>query len=158
MAERNNCIWMGTTIATGNAWGVVFAIGMETELGRIANLSQSQDTENSPLQKEMTNISQKLTIGTMILVVILVVISLLAHFSLSEAFIFAVGVSAAMIPEGLPAQVSIALSLAAGRLAKNKALVKKLSSVETLGCVNVICTDKTGTLTKNEMTVKNIWL
>ena len=89
---------------------------------------------------------------------ILIVVSLLAHFSVKEAFIFAVGVSAAMIPEWLPAQVSIALSLAAGRLAKNRALVKQLSSVETLWCVSVICTDKTGTLTKNEMTVKNIWL
>lgn len=158
VAERNNCIWMGTTIATGNAWGVVFATGMETELGRIANLSQEQETETSPLQKEMTNISKKLTIGTLILVVILIIISLLANFSLTEAFIFAVGVSAAMIPEWLPAQVSIALSLAAGRLAKNRALVKKLSSVETLWCVNVICTDKTGTLTKNEMTVKDIYL
>lgn len=158
VGERNNCIWMWTTIATGNAWGVVFATGMETELGRIANLSQEQETETSPLQKEMTNISKKLTIGTLILVVILSIISLLAHFSLSEAFIFAVGVSAAMIPEWLPAQVSIALSLAAGRLAKNRALVKKLSSVETLWCVNVICTDKTGTLTKNEMTVKDIYV
>lgn len=158
VAERNNCIWMGTTIATGNAWGVVFATGMETELWRIANLSQEQEIETSPLQKEMTNISKKLTIGTLILVVILSGISLLAQFSLIEAFIFAVGVSAAMIPEWLPAQVSIALSLAAGRLAKNRALVKKLSSVETLWCVNVICTDKTGTLTKNEMTVKDIYL
>lgn len=158
VAERNNCLWMGTTVATGNGRGVVFATGMETELGRIANLSQAQETTDSPLQKEMANIAKKLTIGTLILVVILVIISLLAHFTLIQAFVFAVGVSAAMIPEGLPAQVSIALALAASRLAKNKALVKQLSSVETLGCVNIICTDKTWTLTKNEMTVKHAWL
>lgn len=158
VAERNNCLWMGTTIATGNGRGVVFATGMDTELGRIANLSQSQETTSSPLQREMANIAKKLTIGTLILVVILIIISLLAHFTLIQAFVFAVGVSAAMIPEGLPAQVSIALALAASRLAKNKALVKQLSSVETLGCVNIICTDKTGTLTKNEMTVKHIRL
>ncbi len=156
--ERNNCLWMGTTIATWNGRGVVFATGMDTELGRIANLSQSQETTNSPLQKEMADVAKKLTIGTWILVVILVIISLLAHFSLTQAFIFAVGVSAAMIPEGLPAQVSIALALAASRLAKNRALVKQLSSVETLGCVNIICTDKTWTLTKNEMTVKHMRL
>jgi P-type Ca2+ transporter type 2C len=158
IGERNNCLWMGTTIATGNGRGVVFATGMDTELGRIANLSQAQETTDSPLQKEMANIAKKLTIGTLILVVMLVIISLLAHFSLIQAFIFAVGVSAAMIPEGLPAQVSIALALAASRLAKNKALVKQLSSVETLGCVNIICTDKTWTLTKNEMTVKHMRL
>lgn len=158
VGERNNCIWMGTTIATGNGRGVVFATGMDTELGRIANLSQAQETTSSPLQREMANIAKKLTIGTLILVLILIIISLLAHFTLIQAFVFAVGVSAAMIPEGLPAQVSIALALAASRLAKNKALVKQLSSVETLGCVNIICTDKTGTLTKNEMTVKHIRL
>ena len=91
----------------------------------------------------MSDVAKKLTIGTLILAALLIVISLLAHFSLKEAFIFAVGVSAAMIPEGLPAQISIALSLAAARLAKNRALVKQLSSVETLGCVGIICTDKT---------------
>lgn len=80
----------------------------------------------------MSNIAKKLTIGTLILAGILIIISLLAHFSLREAFIFAVGVAASMIPEGLPAQVNIALSLAASRLSKNKALVKQLSSVETL--------------------------
>jgi Ca2+-transporting ATPase len=131
---------------------------MNTELGRIANLSQQQIGDSSPLQKEMQNIAQKLTIGTLILCAILVIVTLFAHFTLKEAFIFAVGIAAAMVPQGLPAQVSIALSLAAGRLAKNKALIKQLSSVETLGCVNIICTDKTGTLTKNEMTVKSLFL
>ncbi|MFA7298651.1 MAG: cation-transporting P-type ATPase [Candidatus Absconditabacterales bacterium] len=158
LSERNNCVWMGTTVATGYAWCVVFATGMNTELGRIANLSQEQIPEETPLQTEMKNIAKKLTFGTLILAVILVIVALLAHFTPREAFIFVIGISASMIPQGLPAQVSIALSLAAGRLAKNKALVKQLASVETLGCVNVICTDKTGTLTKNEMTVKHMWL
>ncbi len=105
---------------------------MRTELGRIANLSQEQIPEETPLQTEMKNIAKKLTIGTLILSTILVIISLVAHLTLREAFIFAIGISASMIPQGLPAQISIALSLAAGRLAKNKALVKQLSSVETL--------------------------
>ncbi|MDD3263204.1 MAG: cation-transporting P-type ATPase [Candidatus Absconditabacteria bacterium] len=158
LAERNNCVFMGTTVATGFAWGVVIATGMETQLGKIANLSQEQKQKISPLELEMKNIAQRLTIGTLILSVILVIIALFANFSLQEAFIFAVGIAAAMVPQGLPAQVNIALSLAAGRLAKNKALVKQLASVETLGSVNIICTDKTGTLTKNEMTVKKIFI
>lgn len=158
LSERNNCVWMGTTVATWYARCVVFATGMKTELGRIANLSQEQIPETTPLQMEMKNIAQKLTIGTLILCGILIIVSLLAHLTPREAFVFAIGISASMIPQGLPAQVSIALSLAAGRLAKNRALVKKLASVETLWCVNVICTDKTGTLTKNEMTVKYMML
>ncbi len=158
LSERNNCVWMGTTVATWYARCVVFATGMKTQLGRIANLSQEQVPEITPLQMEMKNIAKKLTIGTLILCGILIVVSLLAHLTPREAFIFAIGISASMIPQGLPAQVSIALSLAAGRLAKNKALVKQLASVETLWCVNVICTDKTGTLTKNEMTVKHMML
>ncbi len=158
LSERNNCVWMGTTVATWYAWWVVFATGMNTELGRIANLSQEQTPEDTPLQLEMKNIAKKLTIGTLILWVVLMIVAILSHFTLNEAFIFVIGISASMIPQGLPAQVSIALSLAAWRLAKNRALVKQLASVETLWCVNVICTDKTGTITKNEMTVKHMLL
>ena len=158
LSERNNCVWTGTTVATGYAWCVVFATGMNTELGRIANLSQEQIPEETPLQMEMKNIAKKLTIGTLILWIILLIIAVIAHFTPNEAFIFAIGISAAMIPQGLPAQVNVGLSLAAAKLAKNRALVKQLASVETLWCVNVICTDKTGTLTKNEMTVKHMFL
>lgn len=158
LSERNNCVWMGTTVATWHARCIVFATGMNTQLWKIANLSQEQVPEETPLQMEMKNISKKLTIGTMILWVLLLIISLIADLTLRESFIFAIGICIAMIPQGLPTQVSIALTLAANRLAKNKALVKQLASVETLGCVNIICTDKTGTLTKNEMTVKHILL
>lgn len=158
LSERNNCVWMGTTVATWYARCVVFATGMNTELGRIVNLSQEQIPEETPLQTEMKNIAKKLTLWTLMLAVILAIVALIAHFTPRETFIFVIGISASMIPQGLPAQVSIALSLAAWRLAKNKALVKQLASVETLWCVNVICTDKTGTLTKNEMTVKHMWL
>ncbi len=158
LGERNNCVFMGTTVATGYGRGIVVGTGMSTELWRIANLSQQQYSDSSPLQKEMQNIAKKLTIGTLILCWILVIVALFVQFTIHEAFIFAVGIAAAMVPQGLPAQVSIALSLAAWRLAKSKAVIKQLSSVETLWCVNIICTDKTGTLTKNEMTVKNIFL
>ena len=91
----------------------------------------------------MNNISKKVIIGTVIVCIILVIVVLFLHFSIKAAFLFAVGIAAAMIPEGLPAEVSIALTLASGRLAQNNALVKQLASVETLGCVNIICTDKT---------------
>ena len=158
LGERNNCCFLGTTVATGYARGIVIATGMNTELGRIANLSQAQVNEDTPLQIEMKNVAKKLTIGTIILCVILVIITLFGGFSMRDAFIFAVGIAASMVPQGLPAQVSIALSLAAGRLAKNRALIKQLASVETLGCVNIICTDKTGTLTTNEMTVKKVFI
>ncbi|MCF7834894.1 cation-transporting P-type ATPase [Candidatus Gracilibacteria bacterium] len=158
LGDRNNILFMGTTVATGEAYGLVISIGMETELGKIANLSQEVKVESTPLQRELANIAKKLTIGTIILGGVLLVVALLADFSTKEAFIFAIGIAAAMVPQGLPAQVSIALTLASGRLAKKNALVKQLASVETLGCVNIICTDKTGTLTKNEMTVRNIYL
>jgi len=156
--ERNNCLFMGTTVATGYARWIVTATWMYTELGRIANLSEAQDREETPLQHEMKNIAIKLTIWALILCWLLIIITLFAHFSIKEAFIFAIWIAAAMVPQWLPAQVSIALSLAAGRLAKNKALIKQLASVETLWCVNIICTDKTWTLTKNEMTVQKIYL
>lgn len=158
LAERNNCIFMGTTVATWFARWIVIATGMDTQLWQIANLSQEQIQSNSPLEKEIKNIAKRLTIWTVWLCVILIIIALFAKFSLQEAFIFGVGIAAAMVPQWLPAQINIALSLASWRLAKNKAIVKQLSSVETLGSVNIICTDKTWTLTKNEMTGKKIFL
>jgi len=105
-------MYMGTTVATGSGYGVVFATGMNTELGRIASLSHQTEVESTTLQNEMKNISKKVIIGTLIVCVILVAIVLFLHFSIKDAFLFAVGIAAAMIPEGLPAEVSIALSLA----------------------------------------------
>lgn len=156
LSERNNLIFMGTTVATGHAYGLVIGTGMNTELGKIANLSQSTRQEMSPLQIELNNLAKKLTFGTILLSLLLASIALKENFSFKEAFIFAIGIAASMVPQGLPAQVSVALSLSAGRLAKQKAIIKKLSSVETLGSTSIICTDKTGTLTKNEMTVQNL--
>lgn len=156
--DRNNILFMWTTVATWEAYWLVISIWMETELGKIANLSQEVKVESTPLQRELANIAKKLTIWTIILWWVLLVVALLADFSTKEAFIFAIWIAAAMVPQWLPAQVSIALTLASWRLAKKNALVKQLASVETLGCVNIICTDKTWTLTKNEMTVRNIYL
>ena len=158
VGQRHNLLYMWTTVSTGSWYGVVFSTGMETELWRIASLSHETIPGTTTLQNEMQNISKKVIIGTIIICIILVIVALLLHFSVRDAFMFAVGIAAAMIPEGLPAEVSIALSLASWRLAKNNALVKQLGSVETLGCINVICSDKTWTLTKNEMTVRKIFV
>lgn len=158
LGSRNNLAYMGTTVAIGEGYGMVIATGMHTELGNIAHLSQELKQEKTPLQKEMSNIATKLTIWTVILSILLVVVALLADFGMYESFIFALGIAAAMVPQGLPAQIGIGLSLASGKLAKKNALVKYMASVETLWCVNMICTDKTGTLTKNEMTTRKLYL
>jgi len=158
LGDRNNLVFMGTTVATGNALAVVVATGMQTEIGRIANMSQQTVTQISPLQKELNHLSKILTAITLVISAVLFAYGLYSHLEIREAFIFSLGIAAALVPEGLPAQVSIALSLAAARLAKERALVKKLSAVETLGSTHIICTDKTGTLTKNEMTVQKILL
>jgi len=156
LGNRHNLLFMGTTVATGHGHGVVVGTGMHTELGRIASLSQVVDTDASPLQKEMNHLAKRLVQGTIILAVLLTIIALKAKFGVHDALLFAIGIAAAMIPNGLAAEVNITLAQTAGRMAKARALVKKLSAVETLGATNVILTDKTGTLTKNEMTVTNL--
>jgi Ca2+-transporting ATPase len=149
---------MGTTVARGRGRGMVIATGKETILGQIASLSNQTEGDLSPLQKEINNISLKLTIGTVIIGTVLFVISLLIDLSLYESFLFALGIAMSLVPQGMPAQISIALSLASSRLSHQNVVVKKLSSIETLGSTTIICTDKTGTLTQNQMTVEHIVL
>ncbi len=156
LANRHNLVFMGTTVATGSGTGIVIGTGMNSELGRIAGLSQKTKTSNSPLQNEMNHLATRLAQGTVVLTVLLVIIALKSDLGLHAAILFGIGIGAAMIPNGLVAEVNITLALAAGRLAKAGALVKKLSAVETLGATNLILTDKTGTLTKNEMTVTEL--
>jgi len=153
IGDRNNLTFMGTTVATGNGIGIAIATGMHTEIGRIANLSQQMETELSPLQNELNNLAKNLVKIVLVVSGILFLVGIYLNFSLRESLLFALGMAASCVPEGLPSQVSVALSLASGRLAKKNAVVKKLSAVETLGSTHIICTDKTGTLTKNEMTV-----
>lgn len=158
LANRHNLLFMGTTVATGNGHGVVIGTAMRTELGRIANLSQSTKTDTSPLQRELNHLSKRLTQGVAILAVALTYVALQSHLGIKAALLFAISISAAMIPNGLAAEVSITLAQTAGRMAKARALVKKLSAVETLGATTIIATDKTGTLTKNEMTVERVMI
>ena len=146
-------------MVSGTGKAVVFATGMNTEFGKIAHLTQSVGSDLSPLQKEMDNVTKQISfiaIGIGILFFIIAIT--LAKINLAESFIFALGMIVAFVPEGLLPTVTLALAMGTQRMAQRHALIKKLSAVETLGCTNYICTDKTGTLTQNEMTVRNLWL
>lgn len=158
-AEQSNLIFAGTTVAAGTGRAVVYATGMATEFGKIADLTQNMKEEDSPLQKEMGRLTKKVSViavGIGILFFFLAIF--LAETEPVAAFIFALGMIVAFIPEGLLPTVTLSLAMGVQRMAKRNALIKRLSAVETLGCTTVICTDKTGTLTQNEMTVSSIWL
>jgi potassium/sodium efflux P-type ATPase len=158
-AELPNLVFAGTTVASGTGKAVVFVTGMRTQFGKIANLTQSVDDELSPLQKEMGTVTRVVTVlAVAVGVVFFVLAVMLARITLAESFIFALGMIVAFVPEGLLPTVTLALAMGTQRMARRHALVKKLSAVETLGCTTVICTDKTGTLTQNEMTVRELWV
>jgi Ca2+-transporting ATPase len=157
LADRDNMAYLGTTVAAGNARGVVVATGMNTEVGRIAGLTQVEQKSKSPLQVEIQFIAKWITVFAIVIGTILFAVIKWQGFGLNVALIYALGIAVAVVPQALPMQITVALSNGVARLAKKNAVIKKLSSVETLGSTNVICTDKTGTLTKNEMTVKHIW-
>lgn len=153
ISEIKNCIFMGTTVARGEATGIVYATGMQTEIGKISTSSQKIKIADAPIQIEIADVAKKLTFVTLIIAAFLFGIRLLLHDSLVLALVFSVSVAAAMVPEGLPAQISMALALAIARLTKRKAIVKRMASAQTLGSATVIASDKTGTITKNEMTI-----
>ncbi len=158
IGDQSNMAFMGTAVASGSGTWLVVRTWEDTVLWHIAQLSKSTTQENSPLQKELQDLSEKIMINVLIVWVLLFIIALWLHLPLQEAFLFALWIGMALVPQGLPAQITVALSLASNRLAKQHVVVKKLSSVETLGSTTMICTDKTGTLTKNEMTVQHIWM
>ncbi len=154
-----NLVFMGTSVAAGTGRAVVFNTGLETEFGRIFTLTAGVSDEKSPLLREIDRMARTVSTIAVFCGVLLFVLALLVfHFGAVPALLFALGVMVALVPEGLPATLSVALSIGVQRMAKAKALIKNLGSVETLGCTNVICTDKTGTLTKAEMTVKALYV
>lgn len=158
-AEQPNMIFAGTNVAAGTCKAIVYATGMNTEFGKIASLTQTLKEELSPLQKEMNKLTRTVSILAISIGVVFFLLSiLLVGTELAVAFIFAMGMIVAFIPEGLLPTVTLSLAMGVQRMAKRNALIKRLSAVETLGCTTVICTDKTGTLTQNEMTVSNIWI
>jgi len=157
LADRDNMAYLGTTVASGNALGVVISTGMDTEMGKIASMTEETGKAESPLETELKVLGYRLTGIVLVLSVVLFFVSQLQGFSFITSMMYALGVAVAAVPQALPAQVTVALSAASNRLAGKKAVVKNLSSVETLGSTTVIATDKTGTLTKNEMTVTTVW-
>lgn len=157
LADRDNMAYLGTTVASGSAKGVVVRTGMETEMGKIASMTQEEDNSKSPLQSELQSVANRIGIFAVVVGFTLFGVSIYRGYGLNFALIYALGVAAAVVPQALPMQVTVALSQGVKRLAGKNAVVKKLSSAETLGSTNVICTDKTGTLTKNEMTVKKVY-
>jgi magnesium-transporting ATPase (P-type) len=156
--ELPNLVFAGTSVAAGSGKAVVFATGMETEFGKIAALTQSVAEELSPLQREVDRLTKVVTVMAVGIGVLFFALSVfVVHRPVSVGFIFAVGMVVAFVPEGLLPTVTLALAMGVQRMIKRHAFIKRLSSVETLGSTTVICTDKTGTLTQNEMTVRALW-
>jgi magnesium-transporting ATPase (P-type) len=157
--EMPNLVFAGTGVLSGRGRVVVTATGMDTEIGRVAYLSQAIKSEMSPLQREMVNVTKIVTFIAVTLGVIFFFLGFsIAGLTFAESFIFAIGIIVANVPEGLLPTVSLSLAMGVQKMARRGAIVKKLSAVETLGSATVICTDKTGTLTTNQMCVKNIFV
>ncbi|MDD5611202.1 MAG: cation-transporting P-type ATPase [Candidatus Omnitrophica bacterium] len=157
--EMPNLIFAGTNVASGMGKAVVIATGMSTEIGKIAYLTQTVKMDLSPLQREVGRLSKLIALISVATgLVFFFVGSVFTKMTLLASAMFAIGIILANVPQGLMPTLTLSLSMAVLRMAKKNALIKKLSSVETLGCTNVICTDKTGTLTTNQMSVKKIWI
>ncbi len=157
LADRANMVYMGTSVASGKARAIVAETGMQTELGKIAGMVQEIEQETTPLQKKLEQFGKWIVALCFILVGLVFLLEWLRGGKMIDVFLTAVSLAVAAIPEGLPAVVTIALALGVHRMVKRHALIRKLPSVETLGCATVICSDKTGTLTKNEMTVQSVY-
>jgi potassium/sodium efflux P-type ATPase len=157
--EMPNLIFAGTSVNSGNGTAVIIATGMATEIGKIATLTQSVREELSPLQKEINRLTKIIALVALLLgILFLFVGTWIAGLTLTSAAIFALGIILGNVPEGLLPTVTLALAVAVQRMSKRNVLIKKLSSVETLGSTNIICTDKTGTLTTNQISVRKVWI
>lgn len=155
---ESNLVYAGTTVGAGTATAVTFATGMNTEFGRIAALTQQQKPSLSPLQLELNRLTKQISLIAIGLGLVFFVSAIFfVHYPVAQSFIFALGMIVAFIPEGLLPTVTLSLAQGVQRMAKKHALLKDLNSVETLGETTVICSDKTGTLTQNQMTVDHIW-
>ncbi len=156
LLTASNLVFAGTTVLSGRGQAVVYATGMQTEFGKIAHLSTVVERRPSPLQQEITRLSHVVGVISLVMGMLFFAIGLSKGLGLWISTIFGIGLIAANVPEGLLPTVTFALALAGQRMAKRKALIKQLTSVETLGCTTVICTDKTGTLTENRMRVSRL--
>ena len=158
LADRKNMVYSGTIVTSGRGEAVVTGTGMQTEIGRIATLIQEVETEETPLQKKLNQLGKWLGAITIVIAAIVFITGVIKGGKVLEFLIVAVSLAVAAVPEGLPAVVTISLAIGTTRMLKRHALIRKLPSVETLGSTTVICTDKTGTLTVNQMTVKKLFV
>lgn len=151
-------LYSGSSVVYGRGEAVVVATGMNTELGKIAQAISSQKAEITPLQKKMNELSKILSILVVVIAVIMFVVGYLEGNPILDVFMLAISLAVAAIPEGLSAVITITLAIGVQKMAKEKAIIRKLSSVEALGSTEVICSDKTGTLTQNKMTLRKIYI
>jgi Ca2+-transporting ATPase len=156
--ERKNMAYAGTTVTYGRGRAVVVATGMHTEFGKIAQMLQTVETGRTPLQENLDRVGHTLARAAFVVVVIIVALGLWRGQPFIEMFIFGIALAVAVVPEALPAVVTISLAIGVQRMAKRHALIRRLAAVETLGSTSVICSDKTGTLTKDEMTVRKLFV
>ncbi|MBI4214954.1 calcium-translocating P-type ATPase, SERCA-type [archaeon] len=158
LPDRGNCCFAGTNIAFGRGKAVVYATGMETEFGKIAKEIQEAGEPETPLQKKLGEFGRTVGLAIIAIASIVALAGVLRGHELAEMFITGIALAVAAVPEGLPAIVTITLALGLKKMARNNAIVRRLPAVETLGTTNVICSDKTGTLTRGEMMVERIWI
>lgn len=162
LGDRKNTVFMGTLVSYGRGHGVVVSTGMHTQLGLIAKMLQSVEMEETPLQRRLEGLGKVLGIACLAICGVVFLVGILRHHGnvqeIVDTFMIAVSLAIAAVPEGLPAIVTISLALGMREMVKKHALIRKLASVETLGSATVICSDKTGTLTQNEMTVTQLWV
>lgn len=157
LSETFNMIYSGTNIVYGKCEAVVCEVGMNTEFGKIASSLQEAEDEITPLQKRIDGISKVLSGIITIIIIVMFIVGLLKGMELMQVIMLSISLAVAAIPEGLPAVITIILSLGMNTMAKKRAIVRKMSSVETLGCTEIICSDKTGTITQNKMTVREVY-
>jgi P-type Ca2+ transporter type 2C len=157
VGDRKNIVYAGTAATYGRGKALVVATGMQTEFGKIAQLLQTVETGRTPLQKNLDRVGAQLARATFVIVAIIAALGLVRGQPFIEMLIFAIALAVAVVPEALPAVVTISLAIGVQKMVKRNALIRRLPAVETLGCTSVICSDKTGTLTKDEMTVRQLY-
>lgn len=158
LSQRSSMVYMGTNVVNGYAKGIVVATAMQTEFGKIAKMTSEVVDAQTPLQKKLAVLGEKLGIFSVAIAAMVAIIGYLLGKDMLEMFLTGISLAVAVVPEGLPAVVTITLALGVKAMVRQKALLRRLQAAEALGSANVICTDKTGTLTQNQMTVQKIWL
>lgn len=153
LGDRVNMAYMGTNVVYGRGEGVVVATGMSTEMGKIANIISNAGDEKTPLQQKLSSLSKVLSVGVLGICVFIFAFGVFRGGEVFDTFLMAISLAVAAIPEGLVAVVTVVLSIGVTKMSKRNSIIRKLTAVETLGCTQVICSDKTGTLTQNKMTV-----